>query len=122
MKKLFYLFCLLSVISFIGCSNDDEPEVKKFSPDVENVLTSIQGTFSGEEYFLEQWFRTDKLTFSSFAALIMCMHRRTKKKQAICLFFCKGHLQSLARRGFVFRLALWYSIYNQFIGCKHESD
>lgn len=41
---------------------------------------------------------------------------------AICLFFCKGHLQSLARRGFVFRLALWYSIYNQFIGCKHESD
>lgn len=68
MKKLFYLFCLLSVISFIGCSNDDEPEVKKFSPDVENVLTSIQGTFSGEEYFLEQWFRTDKLTFSPFAA------------------------------------------------------
>ena len=41
---------------------------------------------------------------------------------AICPFFCKGHLQSLARRGFVFRLALWYSIYNQFIGCKHESD
>ena len=41
---------------------------------------------------------------------------------SICLFFCKGHLQSLARRGFVFRLALWYSIYNQFIGCKHESD
>lgn len=41
---------------------------------------------------------------------------------AICLFFCKGHLQSLARRGFVFRLALWYSIYNQFTGCKHESD
>ena len=41
---------------------------------------------------------------------------------AICLFFCKGHLQSLAWRGFVFRLALWYSIYNQFIGCKHESD
>lgn len=42
--------------------------------------------------------------------------------RSICLFFCKGHLQSLARRGFVFRLALWYSIYNQFIGCKHESD
>ena len=39
---------------------------------------------------------------------------------AICLFFCKGHLQSLARRGFVFRLALWYSIYNQFIHRKHE--
>ena len=70
MKKLFYLFCLLSVILFIGCSNDDEPEVKKFSSDVENVLTSIQGTFSGEEYFLGQWFRTDKLTFSPFAAPI----------------------------------------------------
>ena len=39
---------------------------------------------------------------------------------AICLFFCKGHLQSLARRGFVFRLALWYSIFNQFIHRKHE--
>ena len=46
----------------------------------------------------------------------------TPFRWAICLFFCKGHLQSLARRGFVFRLALWYSIYNQFIGCKHESD
>lgn len=69
MKKLFYLFCLLSVILFIGCSNDDdEPKVKKFSPDVENILTSIQGTFSGEEYFLGQWFRTDKLTFFPFAA------------------------------------------------------
>lgn len=41
---------------------------------------------------------------------------------AFCLFFCKGHLQSLAGRGFVFRRALWYSIYNQFISNKHESD
>lgn len=41
---------------------------------------------------------------------------------AFCLFFCKGHLQSLAGRGFVFRRALWYSIYNQFISDKHESD
>lgn len=78
MKKLFYLFCLLSVISFIGCSNDDEPEVKKFSPDVENVLTSIQGTFSGEEYFLEQWFRTDKLTFSPFVARIENSNKSNK--------------------------------------------
>ena len=31
---------------------------------------------------------------------------------AFCLFFCKGHLQSLAGQGFVFWPALWYCIYN----------
>lgn len=60
------LAALLCVTLFSCCSKDDEPETGKFSDDIQSVLNIIDGTFSGDEYFLGEWFRTDKLTFSPY--------------------------------------------------------
>lgn len=65
-RKSFLLVALMLTTIVSGCSNDDDHETSKFPDGVEPVLTAIKGTFIGEEYSLEQWFRTDKLTFSPF--------------------------------------------------------
>lgn len=57
------ILCLSMVALLLSCSKDDEPKTG-FTDTEREVLNVLTGTFSGEEYFLEQWFRTDQLNFS----------------------------------------------------------
>lgn len=65
MKRLAYLACIAIIMAFTGCSKDDEEPVD-FPKGVKETLNVLKGSFTGEEYFLEQLVRTDNLTFAPF--------------------------------------------------------
>lgn len=67
MKRLAYIFCIMGIALFLSGCSKDEPATPEYPEGVKEILATLNGgTFTGEEYFLEQWFRTDHLTFSPF--------------------------------------------------------